>query len=53
MNDRFCPPPSYVRGNEFYSIENEKQVRLKGAPDASYASTAMREPAETRQPVRL
>lgn len=26
----FVLPPSYVRGNEFYSIENEKQVRLKG-----------------------
>ena len=25
-----------MRGNEFYSIENEKQVCLKGAPDASY-----------------
>ena len=25
-----------MRGNELYSIENEKQVRLKGAPDASY-----------------
>ena len=32
----FVLPPSYVRGNEFYSIENEKQVRLKGAPDASH-----------------
>ena len=32
----FLSSPFYVRGNELYSIENEKQVRLKGAPDASY-----------------